>query len=101
MLRLLLALICGLGIAVTLLLMRQQRVELQHECNQIHDGMLVAQTKLWRQQVQIAAAVAPGALKAVLADHELRVVPEGASTGTHWDEVMPRTDASSDWSILE
>ena len=62
MLRLLLALICGLGIAVSLLLMRQQRVELQHECNAIHDEMLRVQADLWGQQVQIAAVTAPAVM---------------------------------------
>ena len=113
MLRLLLALLAGLAIAGTLLLMRQQRLLLQHECNEIHDEMLVMQTQLWRQQVQIAAAVAPGALKAVLADHELRGTPNGdvASPGP-WDHLSTGSTAtsagtagtvngSSDWSALE
>lgn len=107
MLRLLLALIASLVIAGTLLLMRQQRLLLQHECNEIHDEMLVTQAQLWRQQVQIAAAVAPGALKAVLADHELRSTPSGQSP-TPWDTLIPGDNASaegpasaaaSDWSF--
>src|SRR5690606_12073067 len=88
MLRLLLAIIAGVAIAGTLLLMRQQRLELQHDCNRLHDAMLDEQKQLWRQQVQIAAAVAPGALKAVLADHELRTAPEGEVSITAWDELM-------------
>ena len=59
MLRLLLTILCGLGIAATLLALRQQRMELQHECNAIHDEMLRVQADLWGQQVQIAAVTAP------------------------------------------
>jgi hypothetical protein len=109
MLRLLLALFAGLAIAGTLLMMRQQRLLLQHECNQIHDDMLDMQAQLWRQQVQIATAVAPGALKAVLADHELRAAPDGQAT-TPWDTLIPAnatgsvtgtasTTGSTDWSF--
>jgi hypothetical protein len=106
MLRLLLALVAGLVIAGTLLLMRQQRLLLQHECNEIHDEMLEMQAQLWRQQVQIASAVAPGALKAVLADHELRSAPAGEVVSP-WDALIssgdpadqPARAGSGDWNF--
>lgn len=95
MLRLLLSLICGLAIAGTLLLMRQQRVELGHECNTLHDEMLDIQKQLWSQQLQIASAVSPGTLRAVLAEHELRGAQDGAEGASPTD-----AEAAGDWRVL-
>jgi hypothetical protein len=95
MLRLLLSLICGLAIAATLLLMRQQRLELQHQCNALHDEMLVTQKQLWEQQLQIAAAVSPAALKAVLVSHEQRTSTEVGGTGEGGE-----AENSQGWEVL-
>ena len=93
MLRLLLSLICGLAIAATLLLMRQQRIELQHQCNALHDEMLGVQKQLWEQQLQIAAAVSPAGLKAVLASHQQR----SATPARQSDDGDAET--AGDWAI--
>ena len=94
MLRLLLSLLCGLAIAATLLLMRQQRIELQHQCNALHDEMLGVQKQLWEQQLQIAAAVSPAGLRAVLASHEERSAA-GATGQSDGDE----TESVGEWTV--
>ena len=94
MLRLLLTLLCGLATAAALLGLRQTRLELQHECNAVHDEMLHVQAELWRQQVQIAAATAPAALEMALANGTLRVAPDDAPTP--WDSILPPAGGASD-----
>ena len=63
MLRILLCLSAGLALAMVMLLLRQQRLEMQNQCNAIHDEMLQTQTRLWSQQLQVAAVTAPAALE--------------------------------------
>ena len=59
MLKLLLCLLAALVVGLGLLQLRQQRLELGYEANRLHRDLQVAQLKLWRQQVQIAADTAP------------------------------------------
>ena len=93
MLRLLLCIFVGSAIGVTLLMIRQQRLELQYESNAIHDKMLQTQRQLWRQQVQIAAATAPAALENVLANHRLETGPVLAEHRV--------SDLPDDWDVFE
>ena len=105
MVRLLLCIVVGAGIGLTLLMLRQQRLELQYEANQLHDRMLEMQRQLWRQQVQIAAATAPEALETVLASHRLDTQPENASHSLpdEWDVFAadPLTTSAGGWDIYE
>ena len=82
MLRILICLAAGLALAMVMLLLRQQRLELQNQCNRVHDEMLDTQTRLWRQQVQIAAATAPAALETALARHDAESDPADTVRGS-------------------
>jgi cell division protein FtsL len=79
MIKLLLCLICGLAIAVSLLQMRQQRLELNHETNQLHNQIEAQQARLWNQQLQIATFTAPNAIQKTVGDHNLQLAPQTAS----------------------
>ena len=82
MIRLLLCILAALALSLTLLMLRQQRLVLENECNALHDEMLAAQTRLWRQQTQIAAAVSPAALEAALARRAAEVAQPFPDAGT-------------------
>ena len=75
MLKLLLCLIVGLATAVCLLQLRQQRLELNHQANALHDEIEGAQAQLWNQQLQIAVYTAPNAIEKTVGDHDLKLVP--------------------------
>ena len=71
MLKLLLCLICGVLLAVLMLHLRQQRLELNHQTNRLHNQIEARQARLWNQQLQIAAATAPSVLKGRIQQHHL------------------------------
>ena len=71
MLKLLLCLTTGMLIAVCLLQLRQQRLELNYEANKLHNTIESRQAKLWNQQLQIAVYTAPNAIQKTVGDHDL------------------------------
>ena len=75
MLKLLLCLTTSLGIAVLVLQLRQQRLELNYQANQLHNKIEDQQAKLWNQQLQIAIYTAPNAITRTVGDHNLSMVP--------------------------
>jgi cell division protein FtsL len=76
MIKLLLCLACGLVVAVCLLQMRQQRLELSHQTNQLHNAIEAQQGKLWSQQLQVAIYTAPNSIQKTVGDHNLRLAPQ-------------------------
>jgi cell division protein FtsL len=88
MLKLLLCLATGMLIAVCLLQLRQQRLELNFESNKLHNAIESSQSKLWNQQLQIAVYTAPNAIQKTVGDHDLKLAPQSPTgTGTaNWLE---------------
>jgi cell division protein FtsL len=76
MVKLILCLLTGLFVAVCLLEMRQQRLELNHQANQLHDAIESQQAKLWNQQLQIAIYTAPNSIQKTVGDHKLQLAPQ-------------------------
>ena len=54
MLKLLVCLFCAVVLAVVMLQLRQQRLELNHQSNRLHNQIEAQQAKLWSQQLEIA-----------------------------------------------
>ena len=75
MLKLVLCLVCAVAIAVVMLHLRQQRLELDHQANLLHNQIEAQQAKLWNQQLQIAVYTAPNAITKTVGDHSLKLVP--------------------------
>ena len=75
MIKLLLCLGCGLVLAVVMLQLRQQRLELSHQNNVLHNQIESTQAKLWSQQLQIAVYTAPNAIEQTVGSHALKMVP--------------------------
>ena len=76
MLKLLLCLVCTVLIAVLMLHLRQQRLELNHQANLLHNQIEAQQARLWNQQLQIAVYTAPNAISKTVGDHSLKLVPQ-------------------------
>src|SRR4051812_8009232 len=76
MLKLLLCLACSVLIAVAMLQLRQQRLELNHQANILHNKIEAQQAKLWSQQLQIAVYTAPNAISKTVGDKNLKLVPQ-------------------------
>ncbi len=96
MLKLLLCLFAALAIAVGLLQLRQQRMEMNYQANQLHNLIEDHQAKLWNQQLQIAIYTAPNAISRTVGDHALHMVPVSplpAKQGTSWLDVVANPDA--------
>ena len=76
MLKLLLCLVCGVLLAVLTLHLRQQRLELNHQTNRLHNQIEARQARLWNQQLQIAVYTAPNAITQTVSNHDLNLVPQ-------------------------
>lgn len=75
MIKLLVALISGLVVAAVMLQMRQQRLELSHECSRLHEQIEDAQIRLWNQQLQIATYTTPNAIRQTVKHYDISLVP--------------------------
>lgn len=76
MLKLLLCLFFGLLISITALQLRQQKLELNYQANQLHTDIEKQQAKLWDQQLQIAIYTAPNAISRTVGQQKLEMVPQ-------------------------
>ncbi len=95
MLKLLLAIFTSVLLAVLILHLRQQKLELNHQANQLHNQIEAQQARLWNQQLQIAVFTAPNAIAKTVDNHDLRMVPRSplpASTA-NWTENTHNPDA--------
>ena len=82
MVKMLLCLLSALAIAVMVLQIRQQRLELNYKINALHRQIESHQAKLWNQQLQIAVYTAPNAIQHTVSNHDLRLVPRAPITRT-------------------
>ena len=76
MLKLSICLITSAVVAICLLQLRQQNLQLGHQCNELHGRIRAKQGKLWNQQLQIAVYTAPNAISQTVANHDLQLVPQ-------------------------
>ncbi len=87
MLKLLICLFAGTALSVCLLELRQQRLELSREANEIHKRFIEAnQARLWSQQLQIAIYTAPNAISKTVGVDDLKLSPQPTAgiTKANW-----------------
>jgi hypothetical protein len=86
MLKLLICLFAGTALSVCLLELRQQRLELSRQANQIHSDIEASQAKLWSQQLQIAIYTAPNAIAKTVGVDDLKLSPQPpvGTTTANW-----------------
>ena len=89
MIKLLICLFTSALIAVCMLQLRQQNMQLGHQCNQLHNKIRGRQAKLWSQQMEIAVYTAPNAITQTVANHDLNLVPQSPLPRgkRHWIDV--------------
>ena len=75
MLKLLICLFSAAGLAITVLQLRQQHLELGYQNAELHEQIRSHQAKLWDQQLQIATFTAPNAIANTVNAHDLKMVP--------------------------
>ncbi len=75
MLKLLICFLAAITIAVALLQLRQQRLELNHQANALHTAIDARHSKLWNQQLQIAIYTAPNAIQKTVGSNKLDLSP--------------------------
>ena len=94
MIKLLICLFAGALIAVSLLQLRQQHLQLGYQCNDLHRQIRGRQAKLWNQQLEIAVYTAPNAITRTVASHDLDLVPEVPPAAGHQNWIDVRTSSS-------
>src|SRR5437867_9041834 len=76
MLKLILCLFSTVLLAVLMLQLRQQRLELNHQANLLHNQIEAQQARLWSQQLQIAVYTAPNAIAKTVGEKDIKLVPQ-------------------------
>jgi cell division protein FtsL len=95
MLKILLCIATSMFLAVLILQLRQQKLELNHQVNQLHNSIEAQQAKLWNQQLQIAVVTAPNAIAQTVHTHDLKMVPRSPlpAQTANWIEQGENPDA--------
>ena len=95
MLKLLVCILSSLLLAILVLQMRQQKLELNYQTNQLHSKIENTQAKLWSQQVQIAIHTAPNAIAQTVGGLDLKMTPPSVlpSTSRNWIDTANDPDA--------
>lgn len=79
MIKLLICLLSATALAGVVLQLRQQRLELAYETADLHDRIRGQQSRLWNQQLLIAACTAPNAIGQTVDAQGLHLVPQARS----------------------
>jgi cell division protein FtsL len=78
MIKLLICLACGMVMAVVMLQLRQQELELRHQAADLQLKVQNHQARLWQQQLEIAVYTAPNAVTRIVQEQNLKLVPEAS-----------------------
>jgi cell division protein FtsL len=94
MVKLLLCLCSGTILALAMLQLRQQRLELEHQQTELHDQIKNQQARLWNQQLQIAVGTGPDAVTQTVNTHHFKMVSESNSpVPRSWTDQVETPDA--------
>jgi cell division protein FtsL len=92
--KLLLCLCSGTVLALAMLQLRQQRLELQHQQTELHVEIKNQQARLWNQQLRIAVCTGPAAVTQTINTHHLKMISESNSpVPRSWTEQVETPDA--------
>jgi cell division protein FtsL len=97
MLKVLLCLLTATAVAVALLQLRQQHLNLSYQTNRLHNQIEIEQARLWDQQLQIAVATAPSAMQQTLAQQDIHFVAPATPPDNlpSWTDLPKTTDTSA------
>jgi cell division protein FtsL len=86
MIKLLICLFCGVALALFILDIRHQQLELRHQNADLHDKFKAQQAKLWNQQQQIAVFTAPNAIIETVKGQQIQMVPQFEVQRADWTQ---------------
>jgi len=89
MLKLLFCLLCAVLLGIVMLLLRQEQLTLRHQAAELHARIERQQSRLWSQQLQIAAYTAPNAIAATVGD-DLDLEPAARLAGEAGNWITPK-----------
>ncbi|HUB27541.1 MAG TPA: hypothetical protein VL992_19100 [Tepidisphaeraceae bacterium] len=75
MVKLLICILFGLGLAAVMLQLRQENLHLNFETSRLHEQIESRQARLWSQQLRIATATAPNAIAARMRQENIELTP--------------------------
>jgi hypothetical protein len=81
MLKLLLCIFCATITATVLLELRQQRLNLTFQNDELHNRIQATQAQLWNQQLSIAVCTAPNALAAQMKGQAVKLTNPTSTVG--------------------
>jgi hypothetical protein len=81
MVKLLICLVWSMAIGVLLLELRQQRLNLTYQVNELHNRIQATQAQLWNQQLDIAVCTAPNAIAATVNQQNLKMSSPPSTPG--------------------
>lgn len=84
--KLLMCIVAIFGVSVCVLQLRQEKLNLRYRLNKLHDQIESRQGELWNQQVKVAAATTPDALRRKILRH-------GGLPGAVEADAVPAGDA--------
>ncbi|HVT90548.1 MAG TPA: hypothetical protein VHD56_16960 [Tepidisphaeraceae bacterium] len=96
MLKLLITLVSSMLIAVIMLQLRQQKLELNYQTNRMHNEIRQYQSQLWNQQLQIAVYTAPNAISKTVGDQKLHMVPQSPLPAGKGQWMDPQNDPDAE-----
>lgn len=86
MIKLLICLFSGVALALFMLDIRHQQLELRHQNAELHDRFKAQQAKLWNQQQQIAVFTAPTAISETVKGQHIQMVPQFDVQHVDWTQ---------------
>ena len=84
MLKLLICLGFGLGLAAVMLQLRQEDLNLNYQSSRLHGQIESRQAELWSQQLRIAEATAPNAIAARVRQDNIPLTPASGQQAKNW-----------------
>lgn len=96
MLKLIICLISGMAVAVVVLQLRQQRLEMNYQNNRLNSQIEAQQAKLWNQQLQIAVYTAPNAIAQTVGSLDLKMVPQSPLPAQQANWINPENDPNAE-----
>jgi hypothetical protein len=97
MLKILLCIFTATAVAVGLLQLRQQCLNLSYQTNCLHNELQVEQARLWNQQLQIAVSTAPNAMQQIIGQQDIHFVAPATPPDhlTSWTETAKPADGAT------
>jgi len=76
MIKLIVCILSLFALGMLTLQLRQERLDLNHQCIDLHNQIEGQQAKLWNQQLDVALWTAPNTIAKTVSNHGLKMIPQ-------------------------